>query len=149
MAPAARGVKLLALWCRSDAKWRKQQNGKVKRMECRFFAGLRRTEEGGRRTEEGGRRPEGIEVPLFAVLVVWIWIKGRELRRPLKMFSSPDALCPPLGWDQFSLFQVHSLGILVRDQNRSSTELRRKASDTESSFYADFYQDLFETKEGG
>lgn len=28
------------------------------------------------RKSEGGSRAEGIEVSLFAVLVVWIWIKG-------------------------------------------------------------------------
>lgn len=48
-----------------------------------------------RRKREGGRRPEGIEVSLFSVLLVWI--KGWELRRPLKTFFSPDAF-PALPW---------------------------------------------------
>lgn len=46
-----------------------------------------------------GMRVKGIEVSFFA-LVLWIWIKGRVLRRPLKMLSSCYVSCPPLGQNQ-------------------------------------------------
>lgn len=49
---------------------------KVKRIMSGSFGGLQKKE----RAREGGRRPERIEVSLFTVLVVWIWIKGWELR---------------------------------------------------------------------
>lgn len=119
----AGGLNELRLQCMSDVMWRKQHREKWNGFCAGFFGGLQKK-------ERGREEPEAIEVSLFMVLVVWIWIKDWKQRRLLKMFSSPDAFCPLLGQDQSSFFSAHSLGIFTRSENRRITGLKWKPLDT-------------------
>ena len=107
MAPVAFSIKQdcsseLTLWCEGNSRVKSKKDC----VQLPLVACRRKSERG---REES--RAERIEVFLFAVLVVWIWIKGWELRRPLKTFSPPEDFSPPLGRDQSPVFSPHSLGI--------------------------------------